>query len=235
MSIEKDLTVAKDNTLTEASYRISLQEQRLIVSCLHQLDTRKKIPKEMRVTASQYADNFGLSMKMAHQELYKAADRLYERSITVKDDPSQTTKFRWVQKQVVRHKGEGQVTITFSDEILKYISQLKKGEFTSYKLHHVANLKSVYSMRLYEMLIQFRTTGMLTIRLDDFRARLALEDKYPQFKALKQWVINPAIKELNDRKKSNLIIKPVETIKRGRKITNLIFNFKINDQIEMDV
>jgi plasmid replication initiation protein len=226
----KNITVAKANFLTEASYRITLQEQRLIISCLNIIDGRADIPKLVTVSASQYADNFGLTMKNAHRELYKAASKLYERSITVKD-PKQTTQFRWIQKQVLTNQGEGLVTLTFTDEILKYISQLK-GHFTSYKIHHVSNLKSVYSMRLYELLIQFKKTGERIIRVEDFRSLLGLEEKYTQYRDLKKWVITPAVKELNA--KSNLTIE-LETLKNGRKVEHLIFNFKRCNQLKMDL
>jgi plasmid replication initiation protein len=226
----KNLTIAKANFLTEASYRISLQEQRLIISCLNVIDGRAEVPKNVTICASQYADNFGLTMKNAHRELYKAAEKLYDRSIIVKD-PKQTTEFRWIQKKILKNQGEGMVTMTFTDEIIGYISQLKT-HFTSYKIHHVSNLKSVYSMRLYELLIQFKNTRERVIRVDDFRNLLGLDDMYSQFKTLKRDVINPAIKELNA--KSNLTIE-LETLTRGRKVISLIFNFKLANQLKLDI
>lgn len=226
----KDLTVAKSNFLTEASYRITLQEQRLIISCLNIVDGRSEVPKSVTISASQYADNFGLTMKNAHRDLYNAAEKLYDRSIIVKD-PEQITEFRWIQKKILKSQGDGQVTMTFTDEILKYISQLK-GHFTSYKIHCVSNLKSVYSMRLYELLIQFKSTGVRVIRVDEFKNLLGLEDMYSQFKFLKRDVINPAIKELNI--KSNLEIE-LKTLTKGRKVASLIFNFKLCDQLKMDI
>ncbi len=227
----KKLTVAKSNILTEASYRISLQEQRLVIACLNAIDSRTNIPKQITVTASEYSDLFGLSVKNAHRELYKAARQLYARSIIV-NDPKQEEEFRWIQKKVLKNTGEGKVTMTFTDEILRYISQLK-GHFTSYKIHHVSSLKSIYSMRLYELLIRFQETGERIIRVEDFRKQFGLEDKYLQFKDLKKWVINPAIKELNSDK-SNLLVE-LDTIKKGRRIHTLVFNFKIDDQMEMNI
>jgi len=226
----KDLTVAKSNFLTEASYRITLQEQRLIISCLNVIDSRSDVQKNVTISASLYANNFGLTMKNAHRELYNAADRLYNRSIIVKD-PEQTTEFRWIQKKILKNQGDGQITMTFTDEILKYISQLK-GHFTSYKIHCVSNLKSVYSMRLYELLIQFKSTGVRVISVDEFKNLLGLEQMYSQFKFLKRDVINPAIKELNVKSDLNIELK---TLTKGRRISSLVFNFKLCDQFQMDI
>jgi plasmid replication initiation protein len=45
-------------------------------------------------------------------------------------------------------------------------------------------------------------------------------------------VIKPAIEELNQR--SDLIIK-FETIKKGRTVAALVFEFKQNNQLKMDI
>lgn len=61
---------------------------------------------------------------------------------------------------------------------------------------------------------------------------LGILDKYEQFKDLNKWVIKPAIKELNQR--SDLTIK-FETIKKGRSVKALSFEFKKSAQLKMDV
>ena len=61
------------------------------------------------------------------------------------------------------------------------------------------------------------------IYLDDFKSALGISDKYPEFKILKRAVIKPAVEELNLR--SDLIIN-YETIKKGRSVAALGFNFK---------
>jgi len=111
------------------------------------------------------------------------------------------------------------VTLTWSDQILKYISQLNE-QFTTYRLGSVGRLQSTYSIRLYELLMQFNRTGDRVINLSDFRELLQLKDKYPQYRDLNKRVITPAVKELNQR--SDLEIK-FESLKSGRKVVSLSF------------
>lgn len=59
---------------------------------------------------------------------------------------------------------------------------------------------------------------------------LELDDKYADFKILNRDLIKPAIAELNE--KSNLAVT-VETVKKGRKVTALRFQFKEDKQIKM--
>lgn len=224
-----NLTVTKSNHLIDASYRLNVQAQKLVLACLGKVDPRGEIPKEMRLTAAEYAELMGITHN-ARRDLYKAADTLFDAVIILKDDHEEV-KLRWIQKGVKKLKGDGAVIITWSDDVLKYISQLKS-RFTTYKLRSIANLQSGHSIRLYELLMRFNATNSRVISLDDFRSSLGLNDKYQQFKILNRDVIKPSVEELNQR--SDLIIT-YETIKKGRNVAALAFTFKQNKQLKMDI
>lgn len=225
----KDLQVAKSNYLVEASYKLTLQEQRLILACLSKINSKIEPPKTITLSASEYSDIMNIDIKNAHRELNKAAGKLYERSITV-SDPEKTEEFRWIQKKVIYHKGDGKVTITWSDDVLTYIGQLKS-RFTSYKIRNISSFQSTYSIRLYELLMQFNSTKERTISLDDFRSLFKINDKYLKFKDLNRDVIKPSIKEINNV--SDLVVC-CSPIKKGRNIVALIFDFKQNNQMKIN-
>ena len=228
VSTMNNLTVTKSNYLIEASYKLNVQAQKLVLACLGKVDPRGEIPKEMRITAAEYGELMGISN--ARRDLYKAADTLFDAVIILKDEHEEV-KLRWIQKGVKKLKGEGTVVITWTDDVLKYISQLKN-RFTTYKLRSIANLQSGHSIRLYELLMRFNSTGIRKISLVDFRSALGLDDKYTEFRDLNKWVIKSAVKELNQR--SDLIIS-YETTKNGRTVVGLVFEFKQNQQMKMDI
>lgn len=202
-----------------------------MLSCIAKINPQKDIPDEVSLTADELYINFpDIGKENAPRELKKASDRLWDRSIIVKD-PKQTEEFRWVQRRVHYHKGEARITISFSDSIKKYISQLS-GQFTRLNLQNIAGLSSTYSIRLYELLQQFASTGARMITVKDIRELLQVTDVYPQFKELNRRVITPAVKELN--KKSNYKIE-VSPAKKGRKIESLLFTFREKEQLEMQV
>ncbi|MEW8308417.1 MAG: replication initiation protein, partial [gamma proteobacterium symbiont of Ctena orbiculata] len=95
--------------------------------------------------------------------------------------------------------------------------------FTVYELEKIAPLNSYYSMRLYEQLCQWRSTGKLVVTLEAFRGRLGLDGKHEQFKYLKRDVINLAIEELHE--KSSLAIA-CEVKRRNNKVVGLTFDFE---------
>jgi plasmid replication initiation protein len=224
-----NLSVAKSNNLIDASYKLNVQAQKLVLACLAKVDSRADIPKEMTLTASEFSELMGIENN-ARRDLYKAADALFKSSIILRDDKEEIELY-WVQKKVKKLKGEGSVTLTWSDEVLKYICQLQS-RFTTYKLRNIATLQSSHSIRIYELLMKFNATGERVIYLNDFKSALGISDKYPHFKDLNKWVIKPAIKELNQR--TDLVIK-FETIKKGRSVAALSFEFRKSAQLKMDV
>lgn len=223
-----NLSVTKSNSLIDASYKLNVQAQKLVLACLGKVDPRRDIPKEITITAAEFSELMGIPN--AHRELYLAADALFASVIKIREGNDDIEVY-WIQKKSKKIKGSGSVTITWSDDVLKYISSLQS-RFTSYKLRHIAELQSSHSIRLYELLMKFNSTGERVIFLDDFKSALGLSDKYPLFKDLNKWVIKPSIDELNQR--SDLIIK-YETIKKGRAVAALSFEFKQNKQMKLDV
>jgi plasmid replication initiation protein len=227
-----NLSVSKSNNLIDASYKLNAQAQKLVLACLGKVDSRpeKSVPKEISLTASEFSSMMGIDMKNAHRELYKAADALFKSSIVLRDEKEEV-ELCWIQKKVKKIKGEGAVTLTWSDDVLKYICQLQS-RFTTYKLRNIATLQSSHSIRIYELLMRFNATGERVIYLEDFKSALGIADKYPQYRDLAKRVIKPSIAELNQR--SDLVIK-FETIKKGRSVSALSFEFKKSTQLKMDV
>lgn len=220
-------SVTKSNNLIDASYKLNVQAQKLVLACLAKVDSRKAIPKEISITALEFSELMGIDHN-AHRELYKAADALFKSSITLIDD-NEEVELYWVQKKVKKLKGQGKVTLVWSDDVLKYISQLRS-RFTSYKLRDIADLQSSHSIRLYELIMRFNDTNVRKISIEEFKAALGIADKYEQYKDLNKWVIKPALRELS--KKLNI---EVTTLKTGRKITALYFTFSDKKEVQQEL
>lgn len=226
--MSKRIRVTKSNALIQAAYKLKLNEQRLLLAVIARIDSR--IPMRsytFTITAREFAEIFDMEMQSAYEALQDASDTLFERDIRTFDGHSKS-RFRWVDK-VSYIPGESRVELTFTTHVVPYLSKLHEN-LTSYGLHQVANLKSTYSIRLFEMLAQFRKTGWLQIPVDDFRERLMLADAYKRFDNLRARVIQPAVNELQE--KSNLTIswKP---IREGRKVASLLFEFHEDEQMDL--
>ena len=205
MTNENSRLVVKDNALIRASYKLTLNEQRLVLTCIARLDSmRGTLPKDniFQVTVDDFQEQWGLPRPKAYQALAEASDALYERDIKLRDSTGKA-RMRWVY-YVKYHNNQGRVDLGFSPTVAPYLTQLRR-EFTSYGLDSVSGLKSAYSIRVFELLMQFKSTGVCHVGVDELRFALDLGDRYPRFTDLKKRVIDPAVKELSQ--KSNLDVQ----------------------------
>jgi plasmid replication initiation protein len=219
------LSTTNQNAFTQACYRLTLNEQRLVLYCVAQLGERNPLPKDnlFTVNVADFAEKFSVNTKNAYRDLEDAANSFAQRNFTAYSGKARE-RFRWVS-YVKYENGESRVTLRFSYDIAPYLSLLRE-RFTSYQLEQVANLRSVYSIRLFEFLMQYRKTGRLAVLVRDFKAWLELESQYPRFFDLQRRVIDPAVQEL--REKNRLDIQ-WRAIKKGRSVERLEFTFRLAD------
>lgn len=217
--------ITKSNYLIEAGYKLSLNEQRLILTAIGYLDGRKPIPKSnlFTITASEFSETFGIPLKQSYEILEDASSRLYERDIKTFDPKAKTRgRFRWVDS-VKYWDGEAKVTLSFCTHIIPYLTLLHQ-QFTTYELKQIVQLKTAYAIRFYELLVQFLKTGERYISLEKLRILLELEEEYKRFFDLKKRIIDPAIHAINES--TNLIVE-WDVKRKGRNIVGLIFIFHV--------
>ena len=213
--------IRKDNRIITACYKLTLNEQRLVLTAIAKVPFDKKIPDEVEITAQEFLALFpDIGESNVYKYMDEAVDALANKWIII-ENPIKTKKFRWIDLKTTYHKGSARIGFAFSRHIIPYLEQLKE-QFTRYRLGDIANLKSIYSIRLYEMLMQFQNTTIVVVDLDKFKERLGISEKYLVFKDLRRWVIEPAISELNQ--KSHLTIS-FKSIREGRAIKKLQFFF----------
>lgn len=220
--------VYKSNALVEASYRLSLYEQRIILSCISQVRRDEKLTdqKIYTITVKELSDNFGIRADRAYQHARKACEKLFDRRVTLYEEPNGNSKAkirltRWVQ-EVIYQEDLGEISLRFSHAMVPYLSQLTE-QFTHYPLEDISKLTSPYAVRLFEFLAQWQSTGYREVDIEWLRETLQLEERYPAIKDLKKWVIEPSVAQINKSTPMNI---EWEQKKKGRRITHLIFKFK---------
>jgi len=232
--MENSVIATKSNHLIQASYKLTLNEQRLMLMAIGKIFPKKPMSaqRKQRITALEYAEMFGIKTENAYRDIKKASDRLLVRLIKTYDkDPKKEGyyKFQWAS-EVFYSKKDGYVDITFHENISPYLTMLSNGFYTKIEVNALSGVRSIYTIRIYELLKQYKTKGERYISIVDFRKWCELESKYKVYSDLKKRVINPAIKELE--KKANLIISWEET-KKGRKVTGFDVMFEENKQLNL--
>lgn len=234
----KDNLVAQSNSLVSASYIMTILEKELLLACISKIDSRPNRPVEVTKQTK-----FTISVKTmkelfynertndnAYRDLRKAANRLFEREVTIKLEDNQTLRTRFVSGIRFDPK-KAQITVTFAEDILPYLTELS-ANFTKYRLHEVAELSSVHSMRLYELIVMWTNQFQYSKELDleDFKALMGVQNNYKQFGQLRESVIEKAINEINQKTNYKVSVT-YEKVSRSFVGLTLKFHKKMLDKI----
>ena len=229
--------VVKDNALINASYNLDLVEQRLILLAIVEArESGKGINANdpLTVHAESYINHFSVHRNTAYQALKDACKDLFARQFSYQEQrPKGVANItsRWVS-QIAYIDNSATVELIFAPAIIPLVTRLEE-QFTSYELKQVSGLSSAYAIRLYEVLIAWRSTGKTPIiELSDFRQKLGvLEGEYSRFNNFKVRVLDPAIKQINEH--TDITVK-VEQHKTGRTISGFSFKFKQKQQAKIE-
>lgn len=221
--------IVKDNALINASYSLSLVEQRLVLLAILEARQNNKdgnYDKPIIITADSYVENFNVQRGTAYKVLQLACKSLFERRFSYQEKRGKgvaNITSRWVS-QIAYIENTAAVELTFAPAVIPLVTELEK-HFTKYELAQVAGLNSGYAVRLYEICIAWRKTGKVPpIELQELRNRLGvLDDEYPLMERFKAKVLLPALKQIN---KHTDITADYKQHKTGRKITGISFTFK---------
>lgn len=205
MKNNKTELVVKSNRLNTAIQNLSLAEIRLVqLAIIDSREHNKGLSSDtpLRINAMRYAEVFDVSKQTAYEALIDAETNLFERRFTFMDERDLKVKSRWIS-QATYLTGEGAIEIIFTPAVVNEITRIHGIEqfFTKYTLEQTSQLKSLYAVRLYELLIQWREARKTPLfELDIFREQLGLGvDDYKRMSDFKRRVLDASVKEINDK------------------------------------
>ena len=221
----KNNLVVKDNALVSASYYLSLVEQRLILLGIVEARNNQSQDNEFIIHVNSYISAFNVDDSTAYLTIKEACKRLRGRYFTYQklvNDNLEQTESNWVQS-VSYAINSSYVKIKFTDDVMPLITNLER-HFTSYQLEQVKDLTSIYSIRLYELLISWKQKKKVELSLAELRLKLGIEpDEYKAMNNFKAKVLDLAVSQINEH--TDITVK-YEQVKTGRQITGFTFTFK---------
>jgi len=179
---------------------------------------RQQSPCKITITAEQWVATFP-DVSNPYRDLKDSGEALMGKYVHLKS--SRSGKWiHWV-RDVEYHDDQGRITVHIEEDLLPYLcAPGGLVQFSTLNLVNVAGLRTFASIRLYELLNQFKLSGIRQIGLDELRKLLATEKAYPLFYELRRWVLEKAVKEINA--KTDLIVD-FKTVKTGRSVTGIKF------------
>lgn len=221
--------IIKDNALINASYHLDLIEQRLILLAIAQsrrVGEELTATTKLKISVSDYIDTYSLQGRSVYENIKKACKTLFERQFTYTEQQEKGVRVatsRWVSEIAYNDKTTA-IDITFAPSVVPLITMLER-HFTSYNLEQVAGLNSKYAIRLYEIVIAWKSNGKTNqIGLEQLRDRLGVfDDEYQRMELFKRKVLDKSVAEINEKTEINLSYKQH---KNGRKIVGFTFTVK---------
>lgn len=232
LTVEDNTMLVQPNTITRAHYNVTKQQKHILLMALGHLNTNLITTDKDKITLdikSMYEQS-GSKDQFSHyvETIKKSLDDLIENRNILRYIENGVLKKRTWLTGLDNDPELNTISLYLSEKIAEIFSQIN-GNYTQYFLKNTFALKSVYSMRLYEILMQdvqkYRQVPTITIL--EFRKLFGLEEKYKSFKQLNQNVITKAIADIN---KHTDIFVNISYLKTRYTVTSLKFTFSFKNE-----
>ena len=211
--------VIQANILLNGKYLMSLLEKRIFLTMISMIKPEDRDFRDFQINVKDIIKNLNLSGNSLYSELCKATKGLMQQVCEMVEG-NNIIQVALISNAVYNTQ-LGSLTVHFDPALKPYLLELRKN-FTIFELAYALKLKSFYSLRIYELLKQFSSTGYRVMTIDTLRFSLGITSEYPNYADFKKRVIIQAQKEL----KNTDIPFDFKEIKTGRKVTSLKFTFK---------
>jgi plasmid replication initiation protein len=216
--------IKSNDILQKVKFDLSEFEQRMMTYIIGKLDTTIQNSLEYEFNLQNIFKEF--EIKGDNEENYKVIKstlkKLRDKSLFIAMEDETEMTISWINKVTIDKK-INVLKIQLNEDMKDYLITLKNN-FSQDDLRIILKMKSQYSIRMYDLFNQYTTVRQKTFILDDIKKVLMVENiiSYENFKEFRKYVLDQAIREINDF--SDLIIE-YETVSKGNKIIKL--NFKI--------
>lgn len=231
--IEGKNLIKKANELNQSYYKLKEVTQRVLAIAVEQAQYIEQQTGEnlilngtkVVVCADYYAKVYGVDINTAYDALKVSVKDMYYAEY-VWEEMGNKGKNNQFRTRFVSHigylNGESSVEFILTEMARKHIYEITRN-YTIYEITNLSKLNK-YSIRLYELLAQWRSVGKIEYDLKEFRLKLGIDPtEYTHISNFKKRVLDHAIKQINTY--TDLSVE-YEQIKKGRVITKLAFKFK---------
>jgi plasmid replication initiation protein len=234
--------VWQHNGITNTRYKLTARQQKLLLYAIAMIEPNAAEFGKIRVSVEDYAALTGLETDNLYRELRETALAIREAPLVVDHvEPGMKKPMRrhsaWFE-YVDEADGSGFVTIKLTSWLKPYLLQVRR-EFFQFQLGFALDLKSEYSIRLYQYLKRWEFAKRRTITVDQLRLEIGATEidrkgnivrvNLEQYKHFKSRAINTAIEEIN--RETDLSVSYTESTFPGRKAVQSL-TFTINKNLE---
>ena len=227
MSDKKDIhkkreqLVVKDNFLIEnGGWNFGVAEQKIICLAISKIQPGDTdIDQLYKISKDEYCKINGIDANGFYTNFKKQSEKIL-RNFCYGKIGNKIGHINFLT-QCMYNNETGNIEIKFHSELKDHLLGLTQ-KFTSYELINILELKSRYSIRLYELLLANEYKKELEIELSELKEILVVDGKYyNEFKVFNSKILKPSIEEIS--LKTNIKIS-YEPIRVGKRVGKIRFN-----------
>lgn len=221
--------VVQANHLIDGKQALKLNSAKLIRSAIMQVVREDEELKPYIITIKALAELLDVPASNIYRDIEDITDDIIHNPVYVREERDGKTvgfiKIPWVTR--CEYKSDVGVALKLNEELKPFLVNLKE-HYTQYTLQEILAMKSVYGIRIFELLQskimkkRIPKDG-ITIRIpvQDLRECCGCEEKYPAFGNFKNKVIDTAVKEIN---RVTMFKVDYSYIKNGRSVSAIEFH-----------
>lgn len=217
--MDSNKLIVKHNYLVQARYKLSLNEQKIILYALSKINKEEDKFNILKFEIKEFTNLIGTTEKR-YEEIRKIVRSLRNKEIKI-DTKDNELITGWLSSIEIK-KNSGIIELEFSEKLIPYLLQLKE-QFTKYQLKNILHLKNKYSIRMYELCKQYESIGKREFKIKELKEMLGCEGKYKDFRNFKKFVLDIVTKEINEYTDIDI---DYNKITEGRKTTGIKFSIK---------
>jgi len=212
--------VAQDNILIYSRYKLNPREQRLILSLISEIKKTDKNLPVLKLNIDYLLDHLCLKGKDAFKSLTQITDRVLKKTLKI-NDKTKDSEYHELQTpwfaSTEYFKSKNMVEFRFGEALVPYLLGLA-GNFTSFQLKNLLNLKNKYSFKLYMVLRRWlpSTKNTVDFTLEEIKKLMQIERKktYKEIYDIKRRILLPAKEEINKYTDIKIEIELIENKNR---------------------
>ena len=229
---EPSYEVVQSNRVISGKQALSINSAKLLRSAIMQIKPEDKDFKAYTISIPELAKMFGVSRQDLHKSIYSIAEEIMTKPLAIKAGHGDSEK--WVMYSWVSYCGYDStkgLIIKLNDDMKPLLLQLKE-HYTQYRLEDILTMKSVYSIRIFEMIqakIYEKTIpkkGLdVYLSVEEIRQACDIVDKYKNYTSFKDRVILVALKEIHEKTFYDVTYREE---RKGRTIVGYDFHVTMN-------
>ncbi len=224
--------VVQANNLIGGKQALKLNSAKLIRSAIMQVVREDEELKPYIITIKDLSKLLGVPASNIYRDVDEITDDIIKNPVYIREERNGKTidfiKIPWVTR--CEYKSDVGIALKLNEELKPFLINLKE-HYTQYTLQEVLAMKSVYGIRIFEVLqskIMSRVLpkdGIVVIlSVQEIRECCDCEDKYPAFGNFRDKVIDKAIKEIN---RVTMFKVVYSYIKKARSVVEIKFDINM--------